>query len=160
MNKKASLLLTSVCLTSILIGCQLKDETQKESAKETEVASATDSDADANGSSEEEANHLKIEGSIEKMSISKDGDVTILDDAESIETLSSVIESARREEGIVNMSNTTHYVDVFYTDKEKQRFHFWLGEAGERSAVMRADDTHSIYTVSAAITEKIIKLIQ
>ncbi|MCT4782277.1 MULTISPECIES: hypothetical protein [Exiguobacterium] len=155
MNKKMSLLLSPVFLTSILIGCQSQEDTQKENDP-SKVAKQTE----ASPSSEDGAENMKIEDSIATISISKDGEVIRFNDDASIETLRAVIESAMKEDGIVNMSNPTHYVDVVYANEDKQRFHFWYGEAGERSAMMSADDTHSIYTVSAALTEKIIILTQ
>ncbi|MCC5892029.1 hypothetical protein [Exiguobacterium sp.] len=140
---------------SILIGCQSQEDTQKENDP-SKVAQQTE----ASPSSEDGAEKMKIKDSIAKISISKDGEVISLNDDASIETLRAVIESATKEDGIVNMSNPTHYVDVVYANEDKQRFYFWLGEAGERSAIMSADDKHSIYTVSAALTEKIIILTQ
>lgn len=41
-----------------------------------------------------------------------------------------------------------------------QRFDLWLGTEGEIGALMKPDDTHTMYTVSEEVNDKLISLIK
>jgi len=51
-------------------------------------------------------------------------------------------------------------MEIIYENKYKQDFHLWIGNEGQRSTLMKTDDTHTAYTVSKEITNKLSILIQ
>ncbi|MCR8660584.1 hypothetical protein [Paenibacillus endoradicis] len=86
-------------------------------------------------------------------------DITF-DDASSIDTLKSIIISAERVNGIVDMANPGFKMIVVYDNDNKQNFNLWIGKEGGKSALMNTADTHTIYTLSEAMTEKLLELIE
>ena len=168
MKKTLSLILSLTFVSTILLGCQSGDNTIKDTDKtkleqQTEVVSKTDTDkVETNQQSEEDNEKLKLVGEISKVSISKSkgNDTTVFNDDKSIETFNTIFTSAVKEWGIVNMSNPEFYIDVVYSNENKQSFNLWVGKKGEKSTLMRTDDTHTIYTVSEEMTDKLIDLIQ
>lgn len=163
MKKTLSLVLSLTLISTILLGCQSGDNTTKDTDKnkleqQTEVVTKTDTEIETNQQSEEGNKNLKIDGVITKVSISKGDETTVFDDDKSIETFNTVFTSAIKENGIVNMTNPEFYIDVVYANENKQSFYLWLGEKGEKSTLMKTDDTHTIHTVSEEMTDKIIDL--
>ncbi|MFJ5769825.1 hypothetical protein [Psychrobacillus sp. NPDC093180] len=147
---KIMFLALSLALTSvILLGCQSEDRTTIDTDKTN-----TEQQSENNGK-------LKFDGEITKVSISKSkgSSATIFEDDGSIETFKSMISSAVKENGIAEMAKPEFYVDVIYENENKQSFYLWIGEKGEKSTLMKTDDTHTIYTVSEEMTNKLIDLI-
>ncbi|MBY6036957.1 hypothetical protein KUV80_09840 [Fictibacillus nanhaiensis] len=143
--RKFTLLLFLTLLSAILFGCQSEDNTTIDAGTtKTELQS--------------QDNDLKVETKIAKISISKSKGVnsTVFEESETLETFKSIFLSAVREEGIVNMANPEFYLDVTYTNDPKQSFHLWTGEKGQKSTLMKTDDTNTIYTVSEEMTYKLI----
>ena len=151
MKKTMSLVLSMTLVSTILLGCQSGDNTTIDTDK-----------AKTNQQLEENDGKLKFDGEITKVSISKSkgNDTTVFDDDQSIETIKSVFASAVKENGIVNMANPEFYMDVVYANENKQRFQLWIGEKGEKSTLMRTDDTNTIYTVSEEMTDELIDLFE
>ena len=142
-----SLVLSLTFISTVLFGCQSGDNTTKDTDKnkieqETEVVTKTDIDK------------------IVSISKSKGFDPTVFNDDKSIETFNTIFTSAVKEEGIVNMVNPEFYIDVVYSNENKQSFNLWVGEKGERSTFMNSNDTNTIYTVSEEMTDKLIDLIE
>ena len=169
MRKTMSLVLSLTFISTVLFGCQSGDNTTKNTDKnkieqETEVVTKTDIDKiETNQQSEEDNEKLKLVGEISKIKISELGKIRVIvfEDDESIETIESIISSAVKEEGIVNMVNPEFKMFVFYTnDDNEQSFYLWIGEKGERSTFMNSNDTNTIYTVSEEMTDKLIDLIE
>lgn len=144
------LVLSLTLMSVILMGCQSEDSTTIDADK-----------TNPEQQSEENAN-LKFDGEITKVSISKStgNSETVFEDDGSIETLKSIISSALKENGIVDMASPEFNMDVVYENENKQSFHLWIGEKGQKSALMKSDDTHTIYTVSEEMTKKLIDLIE
>lgn len=167
MKKTLSLILSLTFVSTILLGCQSGDNTTKDTDNSkieqgTEVVTKTDTDKVESQQSEDDKEKLKLVGEISKVSISKSkgNDTTVFNDDKSIETFNTIFTSAVKEKGIVNMSNPEFYIDVVYSNENKQSFHLWVGKKGEKSTLMRTDDTHTIYTVSEEMTDKLIDLIE
>lgn len=167
MKKTLSLVLSLTFVSTILLGCQSGDNTTKDTDKtkpeqQTEVVSKTDTDkVETNQPSEEDNEKLQFDGEIIKIKISESqgNGTTIFDDDVSIETLNSIFSSAVKESGLVNMANPEFNMDV-YTNKSLQSFHLWIGEKGEKSTLMKTDDTNTIYTLSEEMTDKLVDLIE
>lgn len=167
MKKTVSLVLTLTFISTILLGCQSGDNTTIDTDKnkleqQTEVVTKTDTDkVETNQQSEEDNEKLKLDGEIIKISVSKSqgNGTTVFDDDLSIETLTSIFSSAVKESGLVNMVNPEFYINV-YTNANLQSFHLWIGKKGEKSTLMKTNDTTTIYTVSEDITGKLNDLIK
>lgn len=137
-------------MSAILIGCQSEDNTKSETEKNNPVLQSEDN------------NNLKSETEITEISISKSKGVspTVFEEDEVLETFRSIISSAVKEEGIVSMVNPPGaYLDVIYANEKKQSFHLWIGEKGQKSTLMKTEDTHTIFTVSEEMTDKLIDLV-
>jgi len=146
-----SLVLSLTFISTILWGCQSGDSTTIDTDK-----------TKPEQQSEEENEKLNFDREITKVSISKaQGNIiTVFDDEKSIETFKSIISSAVNENGIVNIVNPEYYMDVVYANKNKQSFELWIGEKGEKSALMKTNNTYTLYTVSKEMTDKLIDLIE
>jgi len=113
-------------------------------------------------------NELQLDGEITKVSISKSkgfGKINsdffaVFNDEETLKTFRSLISSAVKEEGIVDMIEPEFDLEVIYENENLQQFHLWVGEKGQRSTLMKIDNTHTIYTVSEEMTNKLLDLVQ
>ena len=151
MRKNIVTILTAVLVSSFLFGCQSKDNSM---AMETEKPT-TEIQVEDN-------NQLKLDGDITKIIVSKTKGVhaTVFEKEELIETFKSIISGANKESGIVNMANPELYMDVVYKNENKQSFYLWIGDKGQKSTLMKTDDTHTIYTVSEEMTDMVIELVE
>ena len=139
MKRTILLVMTLVFMSFILLGCQSED-----------------------------SNVLHLDGEIIKVSISKsEGFAKLNSDyfavfthEETLKTFRSVISSSIKEEGIVDMVEPEFDLEVIYENGNKQGFHIWVGKKGQISTLMKIDDTHTVYTVSGEMTNKLIALIQ
>ncbi len=84
----------------------------------------------------------------------------IYQDEDALLLFTDLLQNATREEGIVDMIQPEYDLEILYKDGNDQGFHLWVGESGEKSTLMKVDDTHTIYTVSAEITDKLIALFE
>lgn len=139
------LYLISITLMAVLFGCQVED---KESGN-TKTPS-------------QEHQQLIPESGITQVSISGTGEqkLTVLDEAEDIESFRMIISSAEKADGIVNMATPTYNVVVIHGNNEKQSFQLWLGGKGQVSSLAKIEDTHTIYTVPAEMTDQLIELMK
>jgi hypothetical protein len=148
--RKITLLLTLAIMGAILFGCQSEDKATTKAAKTNNELQSQDND------------NLTLEAEITKVSISKSKGVspTVFEEGEALETFRSLFSSAVKEEGIANMANPEFYLDVIDANDNKYSFHLWIGEKGQRSALMKTDDTHTLFTVSEDMTDKLIELVE
>lgn len=147
--RKITLLFLSLAFMSIaLLGCQSKDST-------TIVADKTNHEQQS-----KENEKLQVDGEITKVRISKGNNATIFEDADSIKTLKSIISNAVQENGTVNMANPEFYMEVIFDIENKQSFHLWIGEKGEKGALMKTDDTNTLFTLSQEMTTKLLDFIK
>lgn len=151
MRKIMFLVLSLAFVSVVLLACQSENNT------------TIDSDDNNAEQQEKDSEPLKIDGEITKINIANSkgnsGSPTIFEDEDSIETLKSIISNAEKEDGIVSMANPPDfYMNLIYNNDTEQGFHLWIGEHGEKSALMKPDDTHIIFTVSEEMTNKLIDL--
>lgn len=117
---------------------------------------------------EDSSINLVFDGEITEVSISKikDSDATVSDfsgtlkDKEALKTFKNIIFNATKEEGIVNMSNPEFNIKLTYEDGSKQEFNLWLGKDGQKSSLMKTNNTHSIYTISEEDTRELTDLMK
>lgn len=152
MRKNIVTILTVFLVFSLLFGCQSKDNMALETEK---PKPSSEIQVDDN-------NQLKLDGEITKIMVSKTKGVnaTVFEKKEVIETFKSIISGAIKESGIVNMANPELYMDVVYENGKKQSFYLWIGEKGQKSTLMKTDDTHTIYTVSGEMNDMVIEIVE
>lgn len=163
-----SLVISLIFISTILLGCQsgenTKIDTNKTKAeKQTESVTKTNTNKDETSQQLEEDNgNLKLKREISKVSIShsKGSDTSIFDDDKSLKTFESIILSAVKESGLVNMADPEFNMDVVYANKNKRSYYLWIGEKGQKSVLMKTDDTYTVYTVSEEMTDTLIDLIE
>ncbi|MFJ7405236.1 MULTISPECIES: hypothetical protein [unclassified Lysinibacillus] len=105
---------------------------------------------------------------ISKVSISKSsgfGKVnadffTVYKDKDSLDIFNNAISTAVKREGIADMAEPEFDLKVSYIDGNKQGYHLWLGEKGQKSTIMKVNDTHFTYAISEEITEQLIDLLK
>jgi len=140
-------MLTLALLSTLLFGCQSEDNSSLHAQKSSPEIQENDK--------------LIVGGKITNISISKTkGNGFVFENDEIIEKVKGIISSAIKENGIVNMANPEYYMDVVYENGKKQSFHLWIGERGQNTTLMDTDDTHTIYTVSKEMSEKLIDIVE
>jgi len=142
MRKKSLLVLLMVLFTVILMSCQSKSE-----------VSNTDIDT--------ETDIIKVKISIAKgFSKVNPDSFTVYEDEESLEVFKGVIASAVKMTGIVDIVAPDYSFEVIFKNENKQSYHLWVGESGKKSTLMKVENTHTIYTVPASLTDQLIDLIK
>lgn len=132
-----------VLLLTFLFGCQSNDVVDT-----TNVSNKVEA--------KENKETVNFDEEIVKVKISNG---KTFEDLKSIETFTHILVSAVKENGIVNIANPQYKMDV-YTNNSSKSFHLWTGEKGEKSVLMKTDDTNYIYTISEELTDKLIDLIE
>lgn len=82
------------------------------------------------------------------------------EDNNTLDIFNNAFASAVKREGIVDMTEPEFDLKVIYTDGTKQGYHLWLGEKGQKSALMKVDDTHVTYAIPEEITDQLINLLK
>ena len=140
MRKTMPLVLSLTFISTVLFGCQLGDNTTKDTDKNK-------IEQETNQQSEADNEKLQLVGEISKVNISEIGKtgMIVLEDDASIETIEQMISSAVKVNGEVDMPSPEFKMDVFYTnDQHEQSFYLWIGEKGEKSALMSTEEMHFI----------------
>lgn len=83
----------------------------------------------------------------------------VYEDDITIETFQKAISHAVEREGIVNMIEPEFDLEIIYKDGSKQGYHLWVGEKGEKSALMKVEDTLTIYSISEEMTNQLMELL-
>ncbi|CAG9620320.1 hypothetical protein [Sutcliffiella rhizosphaerae] len=71
-----------------------------------------------------------------------------------------LLAQATKESGSVNMPNPEYDMEVLYMEDENVTYHLWVGDSGHNSTIMKAEDTHTIYTISEDFTLQLIEMIE
>lgn len=87
-------------------------------------------------------------------------DTIIFKDEASIKEFKDMISSSVKQDGIVNMSNPDYNMDIVFKDDKKQSYYLRVEENMENSSLMKADDTHTIYTFDKETNKKISNLLK
>ncbi|MFJ7954528.1 hypothetical protein ACIQZG_23795 [Lysinibacillus sp. NPDC096418] len=85
---------------------------------------------------------------------------TVYKDKETLDIFKNAISNAVKREGIANMAEPKFDIKVIYTDGNKQGYHQWVGEKGQKSTLMNVNDTYTIYSISEEITNRLIGLVK
>ncbi|WP_047986097.1 hypothetical protein [Ornithinibacillus californiensis] len=147
MKKITFVMLSLVLMTLLSFGCQPNEST----------------DININQTSESELNnHFSINKDTIGISFSKPNGKSKVNfnDKETFHAFQEVFSSAVKEDGIVNMANPEFYMDIVNEENEQSRLYLWIGEKGERSTIMKPNDTNTIYTVSPEETDRLILLVE
>ncbi|MGE7979320.1 hypothetical protein [Psychrobacillus sp. NPDC093200] len=131
----------------VLFGCQFEESTVKKTSSQQYLE-------------ENEKLEIDVEFSVVTLTIIKEGKSIVFDDYNALEQFKSIISSAVKENGIVNIANPDYSVDIINENKDKQVLHLWLGGAFEESTFMNTNDTHTIYILPGESTNKILDLIE
>lgn len=105
---------------------------------------------------------------ISKVSISKSSGFgkmnsdffTVYEDKETLDIFKNAISNAVKREGIANMAEPEFDIKVIYTNGNKQGYHLWVGEKGQKSTLMNVNDTYTIYSILEEITNQLIGLVK
>ncbi len=79
---------------------------------------------------------------------------------ETLDIFKNAISNAVKREGIADMAEPEFDLRVVYTDGNKQGYHLWVGEKGQKSTLMNVNDTHTTYSISEEITNQLIDLVK
>jgi len=138
MKKYLIIVLAFMLLPAVLMGCQSSADSTLNYGDITEVRIS-----ESTGFAKVDPNYFEI-----------------YQDEDSLLLFTDLLKNASKEEGIVDMIKPEYDLKILYKDENDQGFHLWVGESGEKSALMKVDDTHTIYTVSAEATDKLIALFE
>lgn len=158
MKKWMSLVLI-VFVSLIIVACQ-QGEAVEESAENTDIPISeieTNESVDLQVNSDIIKVHISTFKAFDKMNT----DFLLgTDKKEPIKVIQQAIVNAVRQPGIVNMAAADYDMEVTYDDGSTPGYHLWLGKKGQKSTLMRVDDTHTIYTVSWEMTDQLLEVIQ
>ena len=142
--KKIHFIFPLTCLSILLIGCQSIE------TKET------------NHDNPQQSSNEQVEGEVMEVILSRSSleDTIIFKDEASIKEFKDMISSSIKQDGIVNMSNPDYDIDIMFKKDKKQTYYLWVGENRQNGSLMKADDTHTIYTFDEETNKKISKLLQ
>lgn len=101
----------------------------------------------------EEITHVEI-------SKTKGIDPIIYEEAADLAAFNEIFASAVKKPGIFNMGDPAFFIRVNSDSGEKQFLYLWIGDEGGQAALMREDDTHTVYSLSAEKTHKLVLLIK
>jgi hypothetical protein len=149
LRKVIYLALSLAFMSLFILGCQSKES----GSTETTVNSSPKSESNQNLSIEEDFVSVSV-------SRTKGSNEIIFDDKETLKSFQNIFSSAVKEPGIVNMADPEFYMEVVHDKNNQQSLYLWIGEKGEKSTFMKAEDTNTIYTVSEDMTDKLIKLVE
>ena len=86
--------------------------------------------------------------------------LAVFEDEPSLETFERLFMKALKREGIADMAEPDYDLEVVYANGDKQEYHLWLSEKGQRSTLASFEDLHVTYTVIEANTDELIDLLQ
>lgn len=147
--KRTAFLCLVAFISIFLFGCQ----TENEAAEAREVARE---------SATSESEGVLIEGDIAKVELSEKKGMAPATYGEQVELdiFKEVFSNAVRQPGIVNMSAPEYFIKVVLEDGSEEYLNLWLGDEGEQSSLMNADDTHTIYSVTTEMSAKLMDLVE
>lgn len=159
MKKKFSFIILTLSVV-FLFGCQSEGQGSDKTRiqQQVEVINEAKVVTDLiNQNSFVETEEMELRSDISEIIVSesKGSVIAAFGDSNSTSELHSLLSSAMLGNGIANMMKPEYQMDIRYVDGSKEIIHLWLGKQGESSTLMKAKDTHTIYTLSIHATEKI-----
>lgn len=138
--KKGIVLLVSLALLSLMfMGCRLQEVATSPSADTLGQVSVSKSE----GFGEVNPHFLAF-----------------FEEESSIATFERLFAKAVKRPGIADMAAPDYDLEAVYENGEKQEYHLWLGEKGQRSTLAHFEDLHITYTVIEGITDELIDLLR
>ncbi|MFC5732017.1 hypothetical protein [Cytobacillus gottheilii] len=109
------------------------------------------------GCGQQEVKQLNIDADISSIAVTTiiNGSDFVIDDEIKLNEILKIFKEANKEEGIVDMADPEYQLLVTLEDGNKKILYLWLGEEGEGSSLMKAEDTHTIYSISSEMTSKL-----
>ncbi len=161
MKKGIVLLALLITISLSLLGCNKDNMDDEPNNMETDYGESDEA-------FEDNSINLVSDGEITKISIYKlkNSDATVLDfsgtfnDKEVLKIFKNILLDATEEEGIVNMVNPEFRLELTYEDDSKQEFNLWEGKHGQKSSLMKTNDTHTLYTISEEATHELTDLMK
>ena len=138
MKKDIFFILLLSLISVVLIGCQSKDR---------------------NGFSEVNIMQVSISKSSGFGKVNSNFFI-VYEDKETLDIFNNAISNAVKRDGIVDMAEPEFDLKVLYIDGNKQGYHLWVGEKGQKSTLMNVNDTHTIYAISEEITNQLVDTIK
>lgn len=147
--KNLALLVFIALVSAILFGCQNENETVKADEQKIEAEMT-------------ESEQLLTKSEVLKVEVSKTKGIepVVYEEAEVLGKFNELFSSAAREPGTANVTVPEFYLKLTDVEGDIQRLHLWLGNENEQSMLMNPNDTHTIYTVTPAMTAELIELIE
>ncbi|WP_332651420.1 hypothetical protein [Lysinibacillus sp. 54212] len=81
------------------------------------------------------------------------------EDKASLQVFQNVITNAEKVAGFVDVAEPEFDIKIEYENGQTQNFHLWLNEKGQKSTIMKTNNTESIYSISEELTEHFIELV-
>ncbi|AWE07390.1 hypothetical protein DCE79_08400 [Lysinibacillus sp. 2017] len=81
-------------------------------------------------------------------------------DQEKLGIFSDAITTASKNVGIADMIDPEYDFTVLDPEGNTEGYHLWLGEKGQLSTLMIVRDTHTTYSISENMTDKLIEVIE
>lgn len=117
------------------------------------------------------ANKIKLENDLKEINIFQSSEfkkekanlivsASDTENTEIFETVKTVINKARKQDGIVDMIEPNYHLEVVYDDDSSKELYLWLMEAeGGKGSLMEVEDTHIVYNFSKELNAKLTDLI-
>lgn len=111
----------------------------------------------SNEGSNKEISKVNVSNSLEFGKVNANFFV-VYEDEETLELFQNVITNKVKQDGIVDISEPEYDLEIIFSNGNKEGFHLWVGEKGQTSTLMKVNDTHTIYSISAEMTNQFIDL--
>ncbi len=82
----------------------------------------------------------------------------VFKDQNSLQALHTIFSTAIKKDGIVNLTSPEYIINI-NSNEQDAKIYVWVGEKGQQSALMKEDDSHTIYIVSEKMTDKLSQLV-
>lgn len=79
-------------------------------------------------------------------------------DMEIIKTVKNIINSANKQAGIVNITDSNYNIEIIYENDKKQKLNLWLRK-DEKASLMKVEETHILYNLSEEMSDNLYELI-
>lgn len=112
---------------------------------------------DSNEGSNKEISKVNVSNSLEFGKVNANLFV-VYEDEETLELFQNAITNNVRLDGIVDLSEPEYDLEIIFSNGNKEGYHLWVGEKGQTSNLMKVNDTHTVYSISAEMTNQFIDL--
>lgn len=78
---------------------------------------------------------------------------------EILDVFKEILKDAKKEDGIVNLTNPIYTAAIIYSDNTTQEISLWVSNEKRIGTLMYLDDTHTIYNFSEDLSMKLFNAI-